>query len=189
GRGPRHRPRDPYGPSEGLPDRVLPRLFRDRRFAGAVPPELFPVHRALRRGRYRLLAPGRRVEDWPRWRLAGNPRQRHGASAGIAQLRHRPGRISGFCLRDGDRAGRDAEIRHPRSAHDVRFGSALAQALRVSAARHPLTGARPAIRKRGMKTTLSWLKTHLATSAPLGTLVERLVMLGHDVEGIADRAA
>jgi len=40
-----------------------------------------------------------------------------------------------------------------------------------------------------MKTTLSWLKTHLATSAPLGTLVERLVMLGHDVEGIADRAA
>ena len=39
-----------------------------------------------------------------------------------------------------------------------------------------------------MKTTLSWLKTHLATSAPLGTLVERLVMLGHDVEGVADRA-
>jgi phenylalanyl-tRNA synthetase beta chain len=40
-----------------------------------------------------------------------------------------------------------------------------------------------------MKTTLSWLKTHLATSAPLSTLVERLVMLGHDVEGVADRAA
>jgi phenylalanyl-tRNA synthetase beta chain len=40
-----------------------------------------------------------------------------------------------------------------------------------------------------MKTTLSWLKTHLATSAPLATLIERLVMLGHDVEGVADRAA
>ena len=51
----------PYGPSEGLPDRVLPRLFRPRRPAGALPPELLPVHRAVGRGRYRLLAPGRRV--------------------------------------------------------------------------------------------------------------------------------
>jgi phenylalanyl-tRNA synthetase beta chain len=40
-----------------------------------------------------------------------------------------------------------------------------------------------------MKTTLSWLKTHLATEAPLGALVDRLVMLGHDVEGVEDRAA
>src|SRR6266566_6209438 len=40
-----------------------------------------------------------------------------------------------------------------------------------------------------MKTTLSWLKTHLATGAPLAVLVERLVMLGHDVEGVEDRAA
>jgi phenylalanyl-tRNA synthetase beta chain len=40
-----------------------------------------------------------------------------------------------------------------------------------------------------MKTTLSWLKTHLASEAPLGALVDRLVMLGHDVEGVEDRAA
>jgi phenylalanyl-tRNA synthetase beta chain len=40
-----------------------------------------------------------------------------------------------------------------------------------------------------MKTTLAWLKTHLATEAPLAALVERLVMLGHDVEGVEDRAA
>src|SRR3982751_1403785 len=40
-----------------------------------------------------------------------------------------------------------------------------------------------------MKTTLSWLKTHLATEAPLAALIERLVMLGHDVEGVEDRAA
>ena len=39
-----------------------------------------------------------------------------------------------------------------------------------------------------MKTTLSWLKSHLATEAPLDALVERLVMLGHDVEGVEDRA-
>src|SRR5438874_6730538 len=40
-----------------------------------------------------------------------------------------------------------------------------------------------------MKTTLSWLKTHLATNAPLGALVDRLTMLGHEVERIDDRAA
>src|SRR6202043_3408889 len=84
-------------------------------------------------------------------------------------------------------------IRHPRSAHDVRFRSALAALLRVPAARHPLAGARPAARNhgrgRGMKTTLSWLKTHLASEAPLRALVNRLVMLGHDVEGVEARAA
>ncbi|MGH7109217.1 MAG: phenylalanine--tRNA ligase subunit beta [Stellaceae bacterium] len=37
-----------------------------------------------------------------------------------------------------------------------------------------------------MKTTLSWLKTHLDTDAPLGEIVEHLVMLGHDVEGVED---
>jgi phenylalanyl-tRNA synthetase beta chain len=40
-----------------------------------------------------------------------------------------------------------------------------------------------------VKTTLSWLKTHLDTQAPLSALVERLIMLGHDVEGVEDRAA
>jgi len=40
-----------------------------------------------------------------------------------------------------------------------------------------------------MKTTLSWLKSHIATSAPLGVLVDRLTMLGHEVERIDDRAA
>ena len=40
-----------------------------------------------------------------------------------------------------------------------------------------------------MKTTLSWLKSHLVTEAPLDALVDRLVMLGHDVEGVEDRAA
>ena len=39
-----------------------------------------------------------------------------------------------------------------------------------------------------MKTTIGWLKTHLDTDAPLGTIVDRLVMLGHDVEGVENRA-
>jgi len=40
-----------------------------------------------------------------------------------------------------------------------------------------------------MKTTLSWLKSHLAIEAPLEAVVERLIMLGHDVDGVEDRAA
>ncbi|HKM72393.1 MAG TPA: phenylalanine--tRNA ligase subunit beta, partial [Stellaceae bacterium] len=39
-----------------------------------------------------------------------------------------------------------------------------------------------------MKTTLGWLKTHLDTQAPLEAIVDRLVMLGHDVEGAENRA-
>ncbi|MGA8756061.1 MAG: phenylalanine--tRNA ligase subunit beta [Stellaceae bacterium] len=40
-----------------------------------------------------------------------------------------------------------------------------------------------------MKTTLDWLRAHLDTDAALATIVERLVMLGHDVESVEDRAA
>jgi phenylalanyl-tRNA synthetase beta chain len=40
-----------------------------------------------------------------------------------------------------------------------------------------------------MKTTLDWLKTHLDSDAPLAEIVERLVMLGHDVESVENRAA
>jgi phenylalanyl-tRNA synthetase beta chain len=40
-----------------------------------------------------------------------------------------------------------------------------------------------------MKTTLAWLKTHLDTEAPVSELAERLIMLGHDVESVEDRAA
>ncbi len=39
-----------------------------------------------------------------------------------------------------------------------------------------------------MKTTLSWLKTHLDTEAPIAALAERLIMLGHDVESVEDPA-
>jgi phenylalanyl-tRNA synthetase beta chain len=37
-----------------------------------------------------------------------------------------------------------------------------------------------------MKTSLSWLKIHLDTSAGIDEIVERLVMLGHDVDGVDD---
>jgi phenylalanyl-tRNA synthetase beta chain len=40
-----------------------------------------------------------------------------------------------------------------------------------------------------MKTTLSWLKSHLETEAGAAEIAERLIMLGHDVEGVEDRAA
>jgi phenylalanyl-tRNA synthetase beta chain len=40
-----------------------------------------------------------------------------------------------------------------------------------------------------MKTTLAWLKTHLDTDAPPAAIVERLIMIGHDVEAVENRAA
>jgi phenylalanyl-tRNA synthetase beta chain len=40
-----------------------------------------------------------------------------------------------------------------------------------------------------MKTTLSWLKEHLETEAPAEVIADRLIMLGHDLEGIENRAA
>ena len=40
-----------------------------------------------------------------------------------------------------------------------------------------------------MKFTRSWLGSHLETDAPAGEIAERLIMLGHDVEGVEDRAA
>ena len=39
-----------------------------------------------------------------------------------------------------------------------------------------------------MKTTLDWLLAHLDTTATLAEIVERLIMLGHDVEGVENRA-
>src|SRR3984957_10086904 len=40
-----------------------------------------------------------------------------------------------------------------------------------------------------MKFTLSWLKEHLATDAPLAALVDRLTMIGLEVESVTDKAA
>ena len=40
-----------------------------------------------------------------------------------------------------------------------------------------------------MKLTLNWLRRHLATDAGLDAIAARFVALGHEVEGIVDRAA
>ena len=40
-----------------------------------------------------------------------------------------------------------------------------------------------------MKTTVAWLRTHLDTDAPPAAIVERLIMLGHDVEAVENRGA
>ena len=71
------RPHDAHGPSQGLPGRFLPRLLRGRRPAAALPPLLLPLHRAVGRGRYRLLVEGRRAQDrrrrfcgWRSWARA-----------------------------------------------------------------------------------------------------------------------
>src|SRR5690606_4232987 len=40
-----------------------------------------------------------------------------------------------------------------------------------------------------MKFTLSWLKDHLDTDAPLAEIVDRLTMIGLEVESVDDKAA
>ncbi|MBV8120998.1 MAG: phenylalanine--tRNA ligase subunit beta [Alphaproteobacteria bacterium] len=40
-----------------------------------------------------------------------------------------------------------------------------------------------------MKTTLEWLRTHLDSDAATAAIVDRLVMLGHDVEAVENRSA
>ena len=40
-----------------------------------------------------------------------------------------------------------------------------------------------------MKFTLAWLKDHLETDRPLEEIVEKLSMIGLEVEGVEDRAA
>ena len=39
-----------------------------------------------------------------------------------------------------------------------------------------------------MKFTLGWLKEHLDTEATLEKLIERLTMIGLEVEGVTDRS-
>ena len=80
-----------------------------------------------------------------------------------AQLRARPGGVSGLCLGHGDRPHRHAEIRHARSARLLRGRRALARALRLPAARFPDAGGRI----EPVKFTLPWLKEHLDTDEPL----------------------
>ncbi len=80
-------------------------------------PSYFPLHRTLRRSRYRLRPFRRRAEARGRQRLAGDPRLRHGASEGTEELRARSREIPGLCLRHGNRAHRHAEIRDSGFAH------------------------------------------------------------------------
>src|ERR1700760_1028355 len=55
----------------------------------------------------------------------------------------------------------------------------------------PQPGGRGGSSARGfaMKFTLSWLKEHLDTEASLAALVDRLTMIGLEVESVADKAA
>src|SRR5262249_40616390 len=55
---------------------------------------------------------------------------------------------------------------------------------RLLAARHPQHGRRD----RAVKTTLSWLKEHIETEAPVHEIARLLTALGLEVESIEDRA-
>ena len=125
----------PSRPSQ-MDARDLPQgLLRARRHRAAAAAELFPVHRALGRGRRRL----HDGEGPPRARrhggLDGAARLGNGPSAGDRQLRARSRRMAGLRLRLRDRPAGDAQIRHGRSARLLRRRPAVAAPLRLRRAR------------------------------------------------------
>jgi phenylalanyl-tRNA synthetase alpha chain len=95
---------------KGHPEAVRRRLLRAR-LRNALPPQLFPLHRAVRRSRHPL-GPRRRQ----RTRLAGSARLRHGAPQRAAPLRHRPGALQRLRLRPRRRTLRHAALRGQRPA-------------------------------------------------------------------------
>ena len=77
------------------------------------------------------------------------------------------------------------EIRHAGSPRVLRGRCPLARPLRLPPARLP----DPRRGTERMKFTLSWLKDHLDTREPLGAIVDKLTMIGLEVEGVEDKAA
>ena len=93
-----------------------------------------------------------------------------------------PEQLPGLRLWHGARPHHDAEVRHPRSARHVRRRPALAEALRLPAARRADAGGRAV----AVKFTLAWLKDHLDTPATAREIADRLSSIGLEVESIDD---
>ena len=131
GRGAGHRRGDAYGASERLPDGFPARIFRHRRSAGAFPPDLISPSPSLAPksiSAVRARAASLKIGNFGDWLEIGGCGMVHPnvlRNCGID-----PDEISGLRFRHGHRAPRDAEIRHPRSAHLLRCRYALAEALR-----------------------------------------------------------
>ena len=104
----------------------------------------------------------------------------------LRKLRHRPDRYQGFAFGMG--IERIAMLKY--GIPDLRtFFEADLRWLRHYGF-PPLDVPPPWWRELiAMKFTLSWLKEHLDTDAPVETIAERLTMLGLEVEGLTDRAA
>ena len=123
----------PYGPSQGLPERILQDLLRDRPI---VPmrfrPSFFPFTEpsaevdigCSRKGGEMRFGEG---DDWLEILGCGMVHPNVLRNCGID-----PDELPGLRLGHGHRAHRHAEIRHARSAHLLRSRSALAAALRLS---------------------------------------------------------
>src|SRR6185312_15765782 len=132
------------------------------------------------------LRPFRRADQIRhRQRLAGICRFRHGASARAGNVRARSEHLSGLCLRRRPRPAGDVEIRHSRSASDVRIRSALAAPLWIRRPRHSHAGWRTV----AMKFTLSWIKDHLDTDADATAVADKLTSIGLEVESVEDAGA
>ena len=125
-----------HGPPQGLPDRFLPRLLRASttcRCASGPATSRSPSRRPRSTSAARAKGGELKIgdgDDWLEILGCGMVHPKVLANCGID-----PARVAGLRLRHGDRADRDAEVRHPRPAHVLRLRPALAAPLRLRAAR------------------------------------------------------
>src|SRR5262249_48834821 len=152
------------------------------RRARALPPELLPLHRAERRGRYRLrdLRRQRRTAQLaavPRLQgdgVARNSGLRHDRSRSLPFRRLRSGESLRLRLRHGRRAHRDAQVRRRRHPAFLPKRPAL-----FAAVPELLT----------MKLTLNWLKEFVDFRDAPEKLAETLTMAGLEVESLVPARA
>ena len=102
-------------------------------------PSFFPVHRAERRGRHQLpQVRGSGLRDLQANWLVGDSRERHGASGRLRSRGLRPRPRHRLRVRDGDRAGGDAQVRRRGHPTVLRERPAIPRAVPVVMKSPPL---------------------------------------------------
>ncbi len=158
-----------FGDLKGTLTAFVHQMF-DEETGLAVSPQLFPFHRAERRGGYRVRdVPGVWLPGLLSHRLAGDPRVGHGSPGVVRESGVRPRSIYGVRLWNGCGADRHAEIRHRRYPQIFRKRYAVFEAVLA------------------MKASLSWLKAYVPIDRSVSELAEALTMAGLEVESVNDR--
>src|SRR5208283_4695417 len=132
---------------------------------------LFPLHRAVRRGGYRVrVLPRGGVPGVQADRLARDLGLRNDSSKRTCRRGYRQRVLAGLRVRDGHRAPRHAALRRRRYAAVLRKRSAVLETISV-------------------KITFSWLKEFTPLTVTPAQLAEQLTLSGLEVESLTPVAA